>query len=51
MEGFEPSVFKSATALFDHHTVANIHLEYTPGAAEKLQDWELLKSGVMMLLE
>ncbi len=51
VEGFEPSVFRSATALFDHHHIANIHLEYTPGAADKLQDWELLQSGVLMLLE
>lgn len=40
VEGFEPTVMRSARNLLLKHSVENIIMEYSPGVGEHLQNWE-----------
>jgi len=40
VEGFEPHALKSAQGLFEHYTVDNVVMEYSPGPVENSNRWE-----------
>lgn len=50
VEGFEPHVLKSATGLLLGSKVDNLVMEYSPGVAERHQNWDLFEANPSMLV-
>ncbi len=51
VEGFEPGVFRGAARLLARGGVDNIIMEYSPGVAERMEDWQLNRAESRMLLD